>query len=121
LQVGAGGSGPRHADTYIDDFAKYARQAQLARLQRIFRSIPAHLGRKIKYVSLSRDDRAAEVRSAIDLLCKAKICTAVYHSDCSGLPLATGREDSIFKLLFLDTGLVSLQPRLDLSQLQKID
>ena len=108
-------------DTYIDDFAKYARQTQLARLQRIFRSIPAHLGRKIKYASLSKDDRAVEVRSSIDLLCKAKVCTAVYHSDCSGPPLGAGRDDSVFKLLFLDTGLICLQLGLNGSQLQQMD
>jgi uncharacterized protein len=108
-------------DTYIDDFSKYARQTQLVRLQRIFRSIPAHLGRKIKYASLSRDDRAAEVRSAIDMLCKARICTPVYHSDCSGLPLGAGRDDSVFKLLFLDAGLVCLQLGLTIPQLQRMD
>lgn len=108
-------------DTYIDDFSKYARQAQLVRLQRILRSIPANVCRKIKYTSLSRDDRAAEVRAAIDLLCKARICTAVYHSDCSGLPLGAGRDDTVFKLMFLDTGLVCMQLGLKFAQLQKMD
>ncbi len=108
-------------DTYIDDFAKYARHSQLARLQRILRSIPANLGRKIKYTNLSRDDRAAEVRSVIDLLCKARICTAVFHSDCPGLPLGAGRDDTVFKLLFLDSGLVCLQLGLTAAQLQKMD
>jgi predicted AAA+ superfamily ATPase len=108
-------------DTYIDDFAKYARHTHLVRLQRILRSIPANLGRKIKYSSLSRDDRAAEVRSAIDLLCKARICTAVYHSDCSCLPLGAGRNDSVFKLLFLDSGLVCTQLGINAAQLQVMD
>jgi predicted AAA+ superfamily ATPase len=108
-------------DTCIDDFAKYARQSQLARLQRILRSIPANLGCKIKYTHLSRADRAAEVRSVIDLLCKARICTAVFHSDCSGLPLGAGRDDTVFKLLFLDSGLVCLQLGLNAAQLQKMD
>lgn len=108
-------------ETYIDDFAKYARQQQLVRLQRILRALPLHLGRKIKYASLSRDDRAAEVRAAIDLLCKARICSAVHHTDCSGLPLGAERDDSTFKLLFLDIGLVSYQLGIQWAQLQAMD
>ncbi len=108
-------------DTYTDDFAKYARQTQLVRLQRLLKTIPANLGRKIKYANLSRDDRAAEVRSAVDLLCKARICSAVYHSHCSGLPLGAERDDSTFKLLFLDTGLVCMQLGIDSAQLQGMD
>lgn len=108
-------------DTYIDDFAKYAKQAHLARLQRVFRGVPAHLGRKIKYSSLSPLDRSAEVKSAIDLLSKARVCHYVHHSDCSGLPLGVGQDDSVFKLLFLDVGLVSLQLGLDWAQVQRLD
>ena len=107
--------------TYVDDFAKYAKQAQLVRLQRIYRSIPAHLGQKIIYSKLSKLDRSPEVKSAVDLLCKARVCSQVYHSDSSGLPLGAGQDDSIFKLLFLDVGLVSLQLGLDWTQVQRFD
>ncbi len=108
-------------DTYIDDFAKYAKQSQLLRLQGIFRKVPAQLGRKVKYSSLSPDDRSAEVKGAIDLLCKARVCNYVYHSNCSGIPLGVGQDSSVFKLLFLDVGLVSLQLGLDWVQVQRLD
>ena len=95
-------------DTYVDDFAKYARHTQLARLQRVFRAVPAQLGRKVKFTNLSPDDRSSEVKTAIELLCKARVCTYVCHSDCSGVPLGAGQDCTTFKLLFLDVGLVSL-------------
>lgn len=108
-------------DTYVDDFAKYARQLQLVRLQRVFRGVPAHLGRKIKFSNLSPSDLSAEVKAAVDLLCKARVLSYVCHSDCSGLPLGAGQDATVFKLLFLDVGLVSLGLGLNWSLIQALD
>jgi predicted AAA+ superfamily ATPase len=108
-------------DTYIDDFAKYARKAELARLQKVFRSIPLLMGKKVVFANFSRDDRSADVRSAIDLLCKARIGTKVYHTDCSGLPLGAGRDDAVFKLVFIDVGLMNSQLGLDWPRLLGMD
>ena len=95
------------AETYEDDFAKYARGSQLVRLQRLFRSIPGSVGRKVVYRTLDHESRAAEVRDAIDLLVKARICHRVVHSHCSGLPLGAGVDDRSYKLLFMDVGLMN--------------
>ena len=94
------------AETYEDDFAKYARGSQLVRLQRLFRSIPGLVVRKVVFRTLDHESRAAEVRAAIDLLVKARICHRVVHSHCSGLPLA-GVDDRTYKLLFMDVGLMN--------------
>ncbi len=94
-------------DTYIDDFAKYARSKDLALLQRVFSSVPRLLGQKIKYVNLAPDVRSASVRSMIDLLSKAQVVTPVYHSHCSGVPLSAQINESVFKLAFLDIGLAN--------------
>ena len=94
-------------DTYIDDFSKYARTKDLALLQRIFSSVPRLMGQKIKYVNLAQDERAALVRSMIDLLSKAQVIIPVFHSHCSGLPLNTQINESVFKLAFLDIGLAN--------------
>lgn len=108
-------------DTFIDDFGKYARNKDLALLQRIFRSTPLHLGRKVLFSNFSREERSSVVRTMIDLLVKARILTPVYHSDCSGLPLSAGRDDRIFKLLFMDCGLLNYQLGFTWSQLQSFD
>ncbi len=102
-------------DTYIDDFAKYARHGQLARLQRVFRAIPGEVGRKVVYSRFSRDARSAEVRTALDMLMNARVAARVYHSDCPGLPLGAGRDERVFKPLFIDTGLLVLQLGLEWS------
>ena len=94
-------------DTYTDDFSKYARKKELVLLQKIFRSLPLHAGRKLKYSSLAEGVRVETIRSVLDLLCKARVCTKIYHSDCSGIPLAAGRREKIFKILYLDVGLLN--------------
>ena len=94
-------------DTYVDDFSKYARNKDLALLQRIFSSIPRLLGQKIKYNAVAQGERAATVRSMIDLLSKAQIVVPIWHSHCSGIPLGADIDDTVFKLSFLDVGLAN--------------
>jgi len=103
-------------DTYVDDFGKYARSGDLGILQRIFRSVPLQLGRKVIYRNFSQEDRSVVVKTMIDLLSKARVITQVFHSDCSGSPLGAGRNDGVFKLLFLDCGLLNFQLGLTWSQ-----
>lgn len=95
------------AETYLDDFSKYARQRELLLLQKVFRAIPRNLGNKVKYRNFSREDRAKDVRNAIELLNRARICHPVYHSSCSGLPLLSEIKESHYKLIFLDIGLAN--------------
>ena len=94
-------------DTYVDDFAKYAQEQDLALLQRVFASVPRMLGRKIKYVNLAPGERAAQVRMVIQLLTKAQVVLPVFHSHCSGIPLGADIDDTVFKLAFLDVGLAN--------------
>jgi len=100
-------------DTYIDDFSKYARSRDLLLLQKVFRYIPEHTGKKIKYSNLSRENRAAEVKNAISMLVKARIFIPVIHSNCSGLPLNADTDEKAFKLIFMDIGLANYISGLD--------
>lgn len=95
------------ADTYRDDFSKYARHKALALYQRIFAVSPRLIGKRVKYSELSRDDRSADVRRAVDSLCLARLLAKVVHSDCSGLPVEAGSKDDMFKLIALDIGIAT--------------
>lgn len=44
---------------------------------------------------------------SIDLLSKAKICHKIYHSHCSGLPLDADIKETVYKLLFMDIGIMN--------------
>jgi len=93
--------------TYEDDFAKYAQQRELALLQRVFRLLPRFVGQKVKYVSFSREDRSRDVKAAIAMLSKARVCSQVFASHCSGVPLDADINELAYKLLFLDVGLMN--------------
>ncbi len=95
------------ANTYIDDFAKYAKEAELINLQTIFRTIPKTIGNKLKYVNLLPDEKSAATRKALDLLLKAQVVRRIQCADGSGVPLAVGASNKVQKLLFLDCGLVA--------------
>jgi hypothetical protein len=48
-------------------------------LQKIFRTIPRMIGKKVKYSNFSREDRSQDIKYTIDLLSKARICSPVYR------------------------------------------
>ena len=77
-------------DTYEDDFSKYAQNRDLALMQSVFRRIPVTAGQKTKYVNLSREAPSRDVKAVLDLFKKAQVCSIVYASDCSGIPLYSG-------------------------------
>lgn len=111
----------RIVSTYEDDFAKYARRQDLMRLQRIFRMIPRQVGRKVKYANFSRENHTRNVKFAIELLEKARICTRVFASHCSGVPLTADIDEFTYKLLFLDVGLVNHICGVDWLDLSRMD
>jgi len=94
-------------ETYQDDFSKYVQHAELVRLQRIFGQIPRNIGRKIKYVNLSREERSREIKAGVELLSRAQVCQKVTASHCSGLPLSAEASDDVYKLIFMDVGIVN--------------
>jgi predicted AAA+ superfamily ATPase len=94
-------------ETYQDDFAKYARDSQLSLLQNLFRHVPVNAGAKIKYTNIDPHLPARQVRESIDLLVKAGILYRVTHSDASGTPLNATVNPKLFKLYFLDVGLLN--------------
>jgi uncharacterized protein len=88
--------------TYRDDFSKYATGAELARLQRVMDYLGRHVCEKVKYSNIDRESQAREVRRALDLLLKAGVAFAAFHSHGDGLPLRAQADDRVFKLYSLD-------------------
>jgi predicted AAA+ superfamily ATPase len=93
------------ADTYQDDFAKYAKHRDLALLQQVFRTIPRNLGKKVKYSNMVREEPSNRIRNAIQLLVNARICHQVFHSHSNGIPLSADINPNAYKLLFMDIGM----------------
>jgi len=109
------------AGTFQDDFSKYAKQKDLALMQRVFRRIPRIIGQKVKYSNISRENRSGNVKTVIDLLVKARVCHQVFHSHCSGVPLIAEIHGNVYKMLFMDVGLAAYLTGLDWIALQALD
>jgi predicted AAA+ superfamily ATPase len=94
-------------ETYQDDFSKYARQSQLATIQNVFQHTPQAVGNKVKYSNIDPTVQSREIKTAINLLAKAKVISIVHHTSANGLPLKADINQKIYKLYFLDVGLMN--------------
>ena len=101
--------------SYRDDFSKYAGKLSLSRLDEMLVTIPKMLGEKMIFSRVNKDVPAITLKSALKLLCQARMAHRVYNTAGNGVPLAAEINEKFFKVIFLDVGLVSaiLNLRLD--------
>ena len=92
---------------YRDDFAKYSHGRLKERMQLVFDRLPALVGRKFKYVAVSRDHRASELGNALAQLCMARVAWKVQRTAANGLPLGAEVDERHFKCLTMDVGMMS--------------
>ncbi|MCP4682042.1 MAG: ATP-binding protein [Desulfobacterales bacterium] len=109
------------AGTYQDDFSKYAKQKDLALMQKVFRRIPRIIGQKIKYSNVSGEHKSRNVKAVIELLTNARVSHRVYHSSCSGIPPFAEIKENTYKMLFMDVGIASHLCGMDWISLQSLD
>ncbi len=106
---------------YRDDFNKYSHGRLRDRIHMVFDRLPAMVGRKFKYVQVSRDHRAAELADALRHLCMAGVASKIHHTSANGIPLAAEANERYFKCLYMDVGLMCAALRLDVLDLGKED
>ena len=94
-------------DTYREDFPKYVGSRSLPRIVNVFNFSARNVGRKVKYIHFSREEKAATTRTDIELLCMARVLSKVVHSNCNGLPLQADADPRAYKLIFVDIGLMN--------------
>lgn len=91
---------------YEADFPKYKKKVDPQLLRMTMRSAAQQATKKFMFSQVPGDYKTAEVKKALELLIKANILIPVIHTNSNGLPLGDGRDDSIRKILVLDTGLM---------------
>ena len=106
--------------TVQDDFAKYGPRRLQELMRKTYRHVAENVGRKLKFVNVSREERAADVRHALELLTHSRVVHVVYHTSANGLPLGAERDERHFKALFLDVGLVNRMCGLDLVGMEEL-
>lgn len=92
-------------DTYIDDFAKYAKVAKHKTLRNVFNAVPGMVGQKFVYTQVDRLAKSRELKEAVELLETAGIIARVCQTNGAGVPLSGNINESYFKVIFLDIGL----------------
>ena len=107
--------------TYRDDFGKYSHGRLRDRMRLVFDRLPAMVGRKFRYVGVSRDHRAAELADALAHLCMARVAWKVRRTAANGLPLDAEVHERYFKCLTMDVGMMCAALRLNVIDLGKED
>lgn len=91
---------------YEADFPKYKKKVAPQLLIATMKSAATQATKKFVYSRVPGEYKTAEVKKALDLLIKAGILIPVTHSSGNGLPLGDESDESIRKILLLDTGLM---------------
>lgn len=91
---------------YETDFPKYKKKVDPQLLRMTMRSAARQATKKFMYSQVPGDYKTAEVKKALDMLIKAGILIPATHTNANGLPLGDESDESIRKMLLLDTGLM---------------
>lgn len=108
-------------ETYREDFPKYCGSRNLSRMQNVFNFAARNVGAKVKYSNISQQDQSKTIKKDLDLLCMARVISKVKHSHCSGLPLQADTDEKVYKLLFMDVGLMNAISGLSWNTISQFD
>jgi len=108
-------------ETYREDFPKYAGSRNLNRMLNVFNFAARNVGIKIKYSNISKLDQSIIIKKDLELLTMARVISKIVHSHCSGLPLQADIEEKVYKLLFLDVGLMNAICGLNWRNISEVD
>lgn len=94
--------------SYKLDFPKYGKKVNVDRLSNVFQKVSAQIGQKVIYQKIDSESKTREIRKAMEMLIKAKLLLPCYHTEAgpSGT-LQNQYDDSIFKIYFIDIGLLN--------------
>ena len=92
--------------SYEDDFPKYRRKVNPQLLRLTMRSAAVQCTKKFVYAEVGGGYRTEEVKKALDMLIMAGICIPVIKTAANGLPLGSESDNSVKKILMLDSGLM---------------
>lgn len=102
-------------DTYYDDLPKYAlKSRELQNVGEILKKIPYFACKSFKFVDLSNELKAIQIRHSLNLLKKAQLVSFI----CSTVNIPPSQFVKLdrYKILFLDIGLMQNAIRFDASR-----
>ena len=105
---------------YENDFSKHAPKEEVQRLNMVWNSIPAQLGKENKkfiYGILREGSRAKDFEMAIQWLVSSGLLLKTHKVSKPAMPLTAYQDLFTFKLFFNDIGLLSAMTNLDIKTL----
>lgn len=102
---------------YTFDFSKYASKSDAIKITNIWNAIPGQLAKenkKFMFSQVSKNSRSRDYAEALQWLVDAGLIYKSYNVKTPKIPLSGYKEENIFKIFLLDTGLLAAM--LDLSQ-----
>jgi predicted AAA+ superfamily ATPase len=102
-------------EAFEADFGKYSTKTQHRYLKKLLEEAPRLLGNQVKYSKIDPElpNPSRDMKLAIELLRLAGLLHPITTTSAGGIPLLKGMKSSVFKLLFLDIGLIE--------QIMKVD
>ena len=91
---------------YEADFPKYKKKVDPQLMIATMKNAATQATKKFIYSRVPGEYKTAEVKKALGYLVKAGILIPVTHTNGNGLPLGDEADESIRKILLLDTGLM---------------
>lgn len=94
------------ADSYQDDFKKYAKKISPELLRAVLQSAVMQVGKKFVYSHVEGGYSTNDVKKALTFLCDAGILYRVQHTAANGIPLGAEVNPKFNKYVLLDSGLL---------------
>ncbi|MDR2580852.1 MAG: ATP-binding protein [Fibromonadaceae bacterium] len=102
---------------YYADFAKHVPKEDIAKVRKLWDSVPLQLGKENKrflYSDLKKGSRGRDYETALQWLLDAGMAYKINRISRPNMPLKAYSEDNVFKLYMPDIGLLSALTALDL-------
>ena len=92
--------------TYRADFTKYSGRIATDLLDKVLRAVANQLGQKFVYAKVDAGAKQHQVKTALELLARARICQLVTYAAGNGIPLAAEAKAKFRKVGLLDVGML---------------
>ncbi len=102
------------------DFARYGTRMQQDLLRQVMRYCGQNPGKRIKYSHIDRDTRSIYLKESLRKLALSRIIHKVTHTNSSKIPLNEHAKENVFKVAFMDIGLVNRFSGIELSGLDDL-
>lgn len=102
-------------ESFQGDLPKHITTPSVKHIFNVLKMSAQLIGKKVKYTNYLMPD-VRPVKEAIEKLSLARLLRPVTHSHCNALPLQAEMKAKVYKLLFLDIGLVNYLQGLVVSQ-----